>query len=398
MMQRSLFRHLGWMTAVFFFAVLSTPACSQSPAYSSSSQEASILFETPTSDLQALIEQYPVAQPFLPFIKYDVRAHRITYTTTYRGEPATASGVILIPQGRSEPAPLLIWNHGTTFNKLDVASEWTNGEHIELVPATAGFITFLPDYVGYGASKHLLHPYMIQEPLVVSIIDMIGAGKEYLRAQNVAFDDRLYLWGFSEGGYATLAVQKEIESNPAHGLAITASYPVAGPYDLKETLDIIFSKDRYVGAGYLAYVFAAYNDTFWMRPYTDFFQEPIATKVEQLAAGQFPLHEIGDVLTASLAGFMNPTFLEHYRSGGEEQVQAAFSANSDFDWTPQSPTYLYHGTADADVPFEIGQAIYESFIARGADPETVHFIPVEGMDHNASGVAALLAFLQKEER
>ena len=237
-------------------------------------------------------------------------------------------------------------------------------------------------------------PLRDQEALVASIIDMIKAGKDYLRAQQVAVSDRLYLWGFSEGGYATLAVQKEIESNPAHGLQITASYPVAGPYDLKETLDVIFSKDRYIGAGYLAYIFAAYNDTYWHRPYTDFFQEHIATKVEQLASGEFPLHKINDVLTDSLAGFMNPAFLERYRSDGESEVKASFSANSDFDFIPRSPTYFYHGTDDADVPFEIGQTMYEAFIARGADPETVFFIPVEGMAHNETGAAALLAFLQ----
>ena len=52
---------------------------------------------------------------------------------------------------------------------------------------------------------------------------MIKAGKKYLDDNHIHYDhDKLFLTGNSEGGYVTVAVQKDLEQNPVVGLKVTA--------------------------------------------------------------------------------------------------------------------------------------------------------------------------------
>lgn len=380
----------SWILIWILFAPLSNGVAAQ-PAETSH-----LVFEAGASELRGALEQAPPYKAFLPFAQHDIQAHRLTYTTTYQSKDITVSGLIIVPRNISQPAPILIWNHGTTFSKEDGPSDWTDPNHIEVMPAMNGLITFLPDYIGYGVSKHVHHPYFIQESLVASTLDMIQPGKNYLEAQGIAFSDELYLWGFSEGGFATLAVQKEIETNPAYrDLHLIASYPVAGPYDLKASLDTILAKDSYPIPGYLAFIFSTYNEAYWKRPYTDFFQEPFATQVAKYAKHEEALDGFRNELPQALDSLFTPSFLSAYLADGEQAVKTSYTANSNFDdWIPKTPTFFYHGTNDTDVPYSIAETMYNELLKRGATPESVSLTPVEGADHNTSGAAALIAFLQ----
>jgi len=51
------------------------------------------------------------------------------------------------------------------------------------------------------------------------------------------------------------------------------------------------------------------------------------------------------------------------------------------NWAPQTPTRLYHGTADDIVPYEISQKTYELFIANGSEPTSVKLVPLTGIGH-----------------
>src|SRR3712207_9335251 len=60
--------------------------------------------------------------------------------------------------------------------------------------------------------------------------------KEFLKKENIAFNDNLFLAGYSEGGYVTLAAAQEIENNPEHNLKLTGAAAGAGGYELTEML------------------------------------------------------------------------------------------------------------------------------------------------------------------
>ncbi len=62
--------------------------------------------------------------------------------------------------------------------------------------------------------------------------DMLKATKEFLTNEEVKANNKLFLLGYSEGGYATLALQKYLEDKG--DLSITHSLPGAGAYNKTE--------------------------------------------------------------------------------------------------------------------------------------------------------------------
>lgn len=68
------------------------------------------------------------------------------------------------------------------------------------------------------------------------------------------FNNQLFLAGYSEGGYATLATQKTIEENYQNELTVTASAFGAGAYDMLGTAKELLDSNNPAALTYPAYV------------------------------------------------------------------------------------------------------------------------------------------------
>jgi hypothetical protein len=77
--------------------------------------------------------------------------------------------------------------------------------------ASTGLAVLVPDYIGYGNSSQHWHPFEHKATLAKNSYDMYLASKEYLTQQKIKTNSKLYLTGFSEGGIATLGVQRFLE-------------------------------------------------------------------------------------------------------------------------------------------------------------------------------------------
>ena len=335
-------------------------------------------FTASVKTLKSVFEQNGV-QDADSFIKYPVSYHRLVYTTTYNGKQINASGAIAIPICPDRSPAIVSYQHGTMFANRDAPSESNSAG---IFPLFNEYIIFLPDYIGYGESKNILHPYFIYEPCTTPVIDMIIAGKKYLDDNHIPYDhDKLFLTGHSEGGYVTVAVQKELEQNPVEGLKVTASAPSAGPYDVGLIGNLILRDNIYPSPAYLILIFSVYNEIYWQRPLTDFFQPYYAYSAMGLLSGNYNEDEINQRLTTNLSLLLDTTFIAHYRDDGEKELKEAFILNSVYNWAPKTPTRLYHGTIDNLVPFEISQKTYESFISNGSDTSVVKLVPIPGIGH-----------------
>lgn len=65
--------------------------------------------------------------------------------------------------------------------------------------ASTGFVTVIPDFIGYGISKDIVHPYYDMQSAGLSVADMLKAVKYYLKTNNRAIKDKLFLLGYSVG-------------------------------------------------------------------------------------------------------------------------------------------------------------------------------------------------------
>lgn len=321
-------------------------------------------------------------------IKYGVSVYKVTYTTTYQGKEIQASGLACVPVGITKPAPVLSAQHGTIFAHADAPSNFSGLTGFELF-AAAGYITLIPDYIGFGESKDILHPYYDQKHSALAVVDMIKAGKSFYKEIKLTASDNLFLTGYSEGGYVTLAAQKEIETNPKHNIKLTASAAGAGGYDLTSMLSGVASGEPYSYPAYLAYVLMAYHQTNnWQRPLSEIFQEPYASRLPGLFNGSKGGSAINRELTINIEKLFTPTFFQGLQSSDKELVlKQALQDNSLLNWKPVSPTRLYHGTADQIVPFNNSKITYDAFKARGATQ--VELIPVQGGTHGSAFIPML---------
>lgn len=325
-------------------------------------------------------------------LKYDVKTYTLTYATTYKGDIVEASGLIMVPVGMKDPAPIVSLQHGTTFEKDEAPSE-RGGFHGMEFFASAGYITLMPDFLGYGESADLFHPYYDREHSALTVIDLIKAAKEFLISENLQINNKLFLAGYSEGGYVTLAAAREMEANPAHSLTVSAVAAGAGGYDLPEMLASITGGTYYAYPSYLAFVLLSYNRTLgWNKPLNYFFQDKYADALTKYMNGEYSGSYINSRLTTHVPSLFNPGFLAGLsQAGAESDLKEALEVNSVAGWRTDIPIRLFHGTKDEIIPYQNSEITLEKFKAAGSNKVTLTLIP--GGTHGNSFQRMLMDFI-----
>lgn len=323
-------------------------------------------------------------------VKYHVSLQKLEYPTTYKGKEITASGLIILPITPDVAPPIVSFHHGAIFAERNVPTNLSLTDSLEnlanfhilpaLVLAGNGFITFVPDYIGHGSSSHILHPDHLYKPSADAVIDMLLAGREFLREEEILFDEnKLFLAGYSEGGYVTMAAHKAIEEHPELGLPLTASAPGGGNYNLSLDIPEIEDSNVILMPNSFSRRMVAWNEYYFNRPLTDFFQEPYATHVSHIFKGEFDFSETNEYLTSHVPKLLNHDFLRRIERGEEKEINEALSANSLTNWRPKVPLRIYKGTFDK---YETAQEEYDVFIKKQlADPAVVVLVPLEKQNH-----------------
>ncbi|MEZ5083502.1 MAG: lipase family protein [Bacteroidales bacterium] len=344
------------------------------------------------ADIQQLFDAANVTIPFS--LEYSVEVLSIEYYSVDKDDNLTkVSGAFLIPQGTTN-LPLLSMQHGTETKADRVASvSPTNSTEgmVGLISASLGYFTLVPDYIGFGVSN-MTHPYMHMASIVPSVIDFMKAGKDYASENQITLNGKVFLTGYSEGGFVTLGTQKAIEEQYANEFTLTAVAPCAGPYDLKGMTDTIFRANNYGNVAYIAYYFNAYNDIYGWNRLADIFQEPYNGTVPGLFDGSKTWGEIISQLSTSFSNLINPGFVTSYNNGNEPAVLAALEENTLLDWTPYAPIHFFHGDADEIVPYQNVLTAIEKFTSIGAQNMLLTTIP--GGTHETAGPASIYGTIE----
>jgi pimeloyl-ACP methyl ester carboxylesterase len=321
---------------------------------------------------------------FAPQLKYDATYYKFIYKTTYKGQLIQVSGTLGVPLNTPKAPALLSAQHGTTFKQSDSPSNFPSTFTGFELFASAGFVTVIPDFIGLGVSSNVVQPYYDKPTSAGAVVDMLKAAKYYLQQQKIALNNNLFLIGYSEGGYVTMAAQQEIETNAQHGLTLTAAAAGAGGYDLNGMLTGVGAAQTYVTPSFLALIINGYNTTYgWNRPMSDFFQAPYAARIPALLDGTNDRPTIDAQLSTSPVVLFTPAFYAALgTSSGEPVLKQKLTDNSFGTWAPRSPTRLYHGTADESVFYQTSVTTLASFQKAGATNVTLTSFP--GGTHQTS--------------
>ena len=144
------------------------------------------------------------------YLQYDISLYTITYNTTYKGQNIKASGLVAFPD-TDQGMPILNFNHGTTSLHADAPTEDLIQYSFFSNAASAGYIFVIPDYLGFGVSDNIVHPYYRSDITGQTIVDMIRAAKELAAIEGYNFNGDVFLSGYSEGGFATMSAHYNME-------------------------------------------------------------------------------------------------------------------------------------------------------------------------------------------
>ncbi|MEL6559382.1 MAG: lipase family protein [Bacteroidota bacterium] len=357
---------------------------------------ADLVSSTPASTLQLALNFANINLSPQTF-QYDIDLYRINYKTNYQGEEITASGLIAIPK-TSDPLDVISVQHGTIGADSEAPSNLpATDSFLFLLQAVAstGFVAIAPDFIGFGSSSEIVHPYYVEQLTATAILDNITAGLEFSDQLELNVNQQLFLAGYSQGGYATMATHKYIEENNLTVFGLVASFPASGGYDLKGFQEIIFDLDTYHQPFYLAYISYAYQTAFeFEQPLSLLFNEPFASEIPSLFDGSNTGDQINDRLSDDLSVLLNPGFLNGIDSDADYQFMAnALVDNSLLDWTPTIPMYMYHGDADITVPYQTSVSTYNRLLENGASTDVVSFTNLEGRNHTTGLTPYIEAFV-----
>jgi hypothetical protein len=216
-------------------------------------------------------------------------------------ETATASGALMVPTGTaaqcSGPRPIVLYAHGTNTDKnLNIADitnpSNTEGALIAAMFAAQGYIVVAPNYAGYDISSLGYHPFLNGAQQSKDMIDALTAARTALpRTLAAATKDggKLFITGYSEGGYVAMATHKALQ---AGGATVTASAPMSGPYALEAFGDAVFFGDVNIGSTVFAPLITesyqhAYENLYSAT--TDIYEPTYATGIDTLLPSATPI-------------------------------------------------------------------------------------------------------------
>ena len=206
-----------------------------------------------------------------PAAKCGVTIEKVSYDTKGAADEDTnATAALMLPTGDAAECkgdrPVLLYAHGTTTDKGYDFAQVGNTKNpavgeanlIAANFAAQGYIVVAPNYAGYDDSKLDYHPYLVAQQQSTDMVDALDSARSIIERKKRANDanyskiddsGKLFIAGYSQGGYVTMATARLLE---AQKKAVTAIAPSSGPYALAAFGDEIFRGNVNIGASRFA--------------------------------------------------------------------------------------------------------------------------------------------------
>lgn len=274
------------------------------------------------------------------------------YTTGLSGSLVIVSAGVAVPNEEPpETRPVLSYQHGTLTNR-ELSPSTGNTEVLinGVIYSSNGYVVVAADYLGLGDDLSF-HPYLHANSEASACADALLA----VYNLKLSSSKHLFLTGYSQGGHATMALHRYWQQKYGRIRPITASAPMAGPYNLSGSVIETLQKQAKTSnssVAYTGYLILAMNSVYHLT--TDlgsYIRSPYLEKLPELYDGNHDLKAIAAALPKSLHDFLQESFVAEIRKNPENNsfIQA-LKKNNIYEWKSESPIQFCHGDADIDVP------------------------------------------------
>lgn len=284
-----------------------------------------------------------------------VSVYRVHYNTIGgAGEATDASAAVFVPSGDgsscSASRPVVLYAHGTSLQKSYDMGDIANNTEARLVAAmfaAQGFIVVAPNYTGYGGSKLGYHPYLDRVAQSADMIDALRAARGAFATIGARDSGKLFVTGYSQGGYVALATQRAMQELGTGEFTVTAAAGMSGPYAIASFGDALFGGAPRDGATIVVPMIinaGQHASAELYRTPADIYEAPYAATIADLVPGTLGAGELV--------------------SGGKLPSSALFAADS----LPQADGYAQYFGAGNLVRSDYRAAYLADLAAHPCDP------------------------------
>jgi pimeloyl-ACP methyl ester carboxylesterase len=321
-----------------------------------------------------------------------VRLYRITYASVIpeRGnKPTVASGLLAVPDTDATKCPLVSYQHGTVYGKEQVPAFPDQSPETQLMLAQfagQGYVVIGADYFGMGLSQEP-EGYLVKGSHQQATYDMLMAGRAVLDQMKLS-TTRLFLGGWSQGGFATMALLEKLEDS---GVPVTAAATASAPVDV------------FVGlGGFLD--FPRKNDATWVSTlfiltafaFENYYGVPgLAHSVIDDAYYEMSrqLYDRQSLDTAQLPTdlhkLVRPEYFDPRFFAASAYGRLLNEKTSAYRWIIKSVVRNYYGEADEVITPELGQLAMTYQRAIGSGNPQVEAISTGQTDHRGTFATAV---------
>ncbi len=305
----------------------------------------------------------------VPPAKNAVRLYRVTYGSVVpeqENRPIVATGLIAVPEVDATTLPLVSYQHGTVYKKTEVPSFPDQSDETQLMLAQfagQGYVVVGADYFGMGASKEP-EGYGVMGSQQQAGVDMLNASQAVLKSMKLS-TNKLFLSGWSEGGFVTMALLERLEKL---GVKVDAAATASAPADIYSLLNgfLLFPRSNDATWANVLYILSAFS-------FENYYQIPglartiITPEYYDLAKtvyerGNYDRTKIPtDLKLLVRPEYFNPDF---FTSSPYGKLALATQA---YRWIIKTPVRNYYGENDEIVSVGLGRLVmtYQRGIGNG---------------------------------
>jgi len=322
------------------------------------------MFDISSDQLRSTVNKLAPGYP-----AFGIKGYRVVYKTHDElGNEVNASALLSVPvpselilnslkqKGKNFTISIVEDNHGTIFPDLEaptssVIATKKPPQIAVLFSGVGGFMTLQPDYIGYGESANHIHPYLLKKSSANTVIDLLKSAIKFGNDHSLPLNGQIFLTGYSEGGYVTLAAQEEIEKNHPE-LHLTGVVGMSGPYNLALVGMGVLSQPQIGRPDFIGAIINSYSHVYGYK-LDEIINAQYASKLPTLYDKKKTGSEIMAELTHETKDFFTPTYRADFLQNDKNPLKVAFVKNSVDDFKPSTPTRLLYCSGDKTIPAAI---------------------------------------------
>lgn len=286
-----------------------------------------------------------------------VKLYRVRYPSVVpeRGNrPTVATGLVAVPDTGGTSFPMVSYQHGTVYGKQQVPSFADQSPETQLMLAQfagQGHVLIGADYFGLGESSEA-EGYMVKASHQQATYDMLMAARAVLADLKIA-TPKLFLAGWSQGGFVTLAMLEKLESAK---VPVTAAATASAPADIFVALNGFLNFPRKIDADWVPtlFILSAFSfENYYGVP--GLARSVLAEEYYELSRKAYERQpfDASQVPTA-LRKIVRPEYFDaqFFANSAYGRLVAATQA---YRWVVKTPIRTFYGQTDEAIRTELGQ-------------------------------------------